>query len=60
VFACINAVTIALVSRPEASPVTWSGEPLPSDCSVEPVEYWFELVEDVLELTDDVDMAVYL
>jgi hypothetical protein len=48
------------VSRPEASPVTWSGEPLPSDCSVEPVENWFELVADVLELTDDVDMAVYL
>jgi hypothetical protein len=53
----ISACTIAFVSRPDARPVTCIGVPDPSELSWSPVLYWLELVADVLDPTDDVDMA---
>jgi hypothetical protein len=37
--------------------VTCIGVPDPSELSWSPVLYWLELVADVLDPTDDVDMA---
>src|SRR5947209_13661765 len=56
-WAAMSALTIALVSSPEARPVTWSGEPLPRELRELPVEN--ELALALLELMGCADIAFF-